>query len=272
MNEVISCEGLKKYYPIRSGVFRRVTGHIKSLDGVDLVVNQGETVAVVGESGSGKTTLARALIRLVEPTEGNVWFEGQNILHMGEKELRKIRQKFQIVFQDPFASLNPRKTVVENLGAPLLLHALAKTEEEVRAKVAFGLEQVGISPEAMERYPHEFSGGQQQRICIGRAILLAPKLLILDEAVSALDVSVQAQVLNLLQELKRSLGLSYLFIAHDLAVVRHSADRVVVMRGGRVVEEGNVNEIFDFPKTEYTKKLLDAIPRGIAGRKKTLLC
>lgn len=253
-------KGLKKYFPVVSGFFRRQVGEIRAVDGIDFTLNQGEVLGVVGESGSGKSTAARAAIRLFEPTAGQVRFEGADFLTLEPEELKRKRKEIQMVFQDPYASLNPRKSVGESIGEALRYHGLVSSLSEQEERVAATLKQVGLSPDAMAKYPHQFSGGQQQRICIGRAIALGPKMIICDEAVSALDVSVQAQILNLLEELKNSLGLSYLFISHDLAVIRHLSDRVVVMCQGKVVEEGPVETLFEHPQHPYTQKLLSAIP------------
>lgn len=239
---------------------RKQTSEVVAVDGVSLSVGSGEVVGLVGESGCGKSTLARCAIRLIEPTSGEIHFDGDNLLGMSARQLKEVRPKVQMVFQDPLASLNPRKTIRQAIGEGLLYHQIAKAGTEVEDAVVAVLEQVGLTADALNRYPHEFSGGQQQRICIGRAIALKPKLLVLDEAVSALDVSVQAQVLNLLIDLKRQLELSYLFISHDLSVIRHTCDRVVVLHFGQVVEEGPTEKLFKTPRHPYTKQLLGAIP------------
>jgi peptide/nickel transport system ATP-binding protein/oligopeptide transport system ATP-binding protein len=256
MIPLLKVDGLKKYFPIHRGVLRKIVGHIKAVDGVDLTIYPEQTVALVGESGSGKSTVGRLILKLIDPTEGRLEFEGKDIKKLNKNELESFRKHVQIVFQDPFASLNPRMTILENLGEPLKLHQIPNPKE----RVAMLLEQVGLSPDLMGRYPHAFSGGQQQRICIARALSLSPKLIVLDEAVSSLDVSVQAQVLNLLLDIKKKFGLSYLFISHDLSVVRYIAERVVVMKQGRVVEEQETQMLFKSPKNSYTKALLDAIP------------
>jgi len=261
MNQpLMKARGVKVYYPIVSGVLRHVVGHIKALDGVDFDLSSGEVLGIVGETGSGKTTLGRAVLRLIEPTEGTIDFDGRNLLKMDKEELKHFRKEAQIVFQDPFASLNPRKTIRESIGEGLLYHGLVKTRAEQTERVAHVLEQVGLPADAMLRYPHQFSGGQQQRICIGRAVVLNPRLIVCDEAASALDVSVQAQILNLLQELKQKLGLSYLFISHDLSLVRYLCDRVVVLHLGKMVETATVEELFRNPQDPYTKKLISSIP------------
>lgn len=254
-----------------SGVFRRQVGSVKAVDEIDFTINEGEVLGMVGESGCGKSTAGRCAIRLIEPTAGAVSFMRQDLLKLDKKKLQKLRTQMQIVFQDPYASLNPRKTIGDGIGEALLYHGFVQSKSEQSDRVADILQKVGLSPDAMSRYPHQFSGGQQQRICIGRAIAMNPKLIVCDEAVSALDVSVQAQILNLLLELKETLGLSYLFISHDLSVIRHISDRVVVMYFGKIVETGSVDEIFEQPKHSYTQKLLSAIPinhPGARGRSK----
>ena len=258
---LLEVKGLKKYFPVLSGLFRRQVGSIKAVDGIDFQIGEGEVLGIVGESGSGKSTAARAAIRLIEPSGGEVSFLGQNLLTLSGEGLKRMRREIQIVFQDPYASLNPRKTIAQSLGEGLRYHGIVTTDEEERSHVAEVLDRVGLSSSAMGQYPHQFSGGQQQRICIGRAIAMKPKLVVCDEAVSALDVSVQAQILNLLAELRSSMGLSYLFISHDLSVIRHISERVVVMHQGKIVEAGTADEIFKHPKNSYTKKLLAAIPR-----------
>ena len=259
--KLLEVRGLKKYFPIVSGILRRQVGLIKAVDGIDFTVHKGEVLGLVGESGSGKSTAARAAIRLIEPTEGTIHFEGQDVMALSESQLKHLRKEIQIVFQDPFASLNPRKSIQESIGEGLWYHHLVHSREEQEAQVAATLKQVGLSTDVMRRYPHELSGGQQQRICIGRAIAMRPKLIICDEAVSSLDVSIRAQILNLLLDLKAQLGLSYLFISHDLSVVHYLCHRMIVMHDGKFVEEGSTLEIFKNPKQEYTRTLLSAIPR-----------
>lgn len=257
---LIEVKDLKKYFPVTAGILRHKVGDIKAVDGIDFTVHEGEVVGIVGESGCGKSTAARASIRLLEPTAGEITFLEKNFMALSPEELRQARRNVQMVFQDPYASLNPRQTVGESIGEGLLYHGLVANKNEERERVAEILPKIGLSADAMDRYPHQFSGGQQQRLCIGRAIAMQPKLIICDEAVSALDVSVQAQILNLLVELKETMQLSYLFISHDLSVVRHICDRVIVMYKGKVVESGAVEELFSHPKEPYTKALLAAIP------------
>ncbi len=259
---LIKVKGLKVHFPIVSGIMRRVVGSIKALDGIDLELNKKEVLGIVGETGCGKSTLGRAILRLVEPTEGSIEFSGRDILSQSKEELQQFRKSAQIIFQNPFASLNPRKTILESIGESLLYHHIVDTPEEQKERVAEVLSLVGLPASAMERHPHEFSGGQQQRICIGRAIALNPLFIVCDEAASALDVSVQAQILNLLQELKEKLSLSYLFISHDLSLIRYLSDRVIVLYLGKVMETGSVQAIFENPQHPYTKALLSAIPKN----------
>lgn len=258
---ILQIKNLKKYYPVHKGIFRRHLSEVKAVDDVSFSIHAGEIVGLVGESGSGKTTVGRTILRLIEPTSGEIWFENQNIASAPRKTLRILRPKLQMVFQDPLSSLNPRKTILDNIGEALLYHQVVKTKEEQVEYVAKILKRVGLTSQALMQYPHQFSGGQKQRISIGRAIALDPQLVICDEAVSALDLSVQAQILNLLYELKQTLGLSYLFISHDLAVVRHLCDTVLVMHRGKIVEGGPAQEVFENPQNEYTKTLLASIPK-----------
>lgn len=266
MNEpLLEVAGLRKYFPVRGGFLRRPIGEIKAVDGVDLTVNRGETVALVGESGCGKSTTGRTIVRLEEPTAGEVVFHHpeRGPLHLesaNSRTLRAVRPHLQMIFQDPFASLDSRMTVSSIIAEPLVINKTA-TGQRLKDRVAELLTLVGLRPEHANRYPHAFSGGQRQRIGIARAIALNPDLIVCDEAVSALDVSVQAQILNLLEELQRRLGIAYLFISHDLAAVDHIADRVVVMYVGQIVESGPVEELYNAPKHPYTEALLAAVPQ-----------
>ncbi len=260
MSEIIlSAKGLTKIYKQRTGKFGFGTKLVKALDDVSIELKAGQTLAVVGESGSGKSTLARCLLQLLPADKGEVFFQGNNLANTSGQALRDLRRYLQMVFQDPFASLNPRMKVGEIVGEGLLIHRLGNAEER-RIKVLRMLERVGLSATDMGKYPHEFSGGQRQRIGIARALVLEPKVVVCDEPVSALDVSIQAQILLLLKELQQEMGLSYVFISHDLRVVRHVADDVVVMHSGRIVEQGGVEALYSAPREEYTQNLLKAIP------------
>jgi peptide/nickel transport system ATP-binding protein/oligopeptide transport system ATP-binding protein len=265
---LLEVRNLRKYFPIYSGILRKKTADVKAVDGIDFAIYPGDVLGMVGESGSGKSTAGRVAIRLIEPTSGEISFLGQNLLAFNKQQLKDVRRNFQMVFQSPYASLNPRKTVGDAIGEALLYHGLVKNRNEQMDRVAETLTLVGLSPDMIRRYPHQFSGGQQQRICIGRAIAIEPKLIVCDEAVSALDVSVQAQVLNLLAELKQKMGLSYLFISHDLSVIRHLCDRVVVLYLGKVMESASTEELFKNPKHPYTQALLSAIPISYPGEVK----
>ncbi len=256
---LLETRNLKMHFPIKAGILRRTVGHVKAVDGVDLSVHKGETLGLVGESGCGKSTLARLVLRLLEPTEGEVLFEGEDILGYDRKRMLVVRRNMQIVFQDPYASLNPRMTVGNIVSEPLKTHKMGEAGDRKR-RVQELLEVVGLNPEHYNRYPHEFSGGQRQRIGVARAIALNPKLIICDEPVSALDVSIQAQVINLLQDLQKEFDLTYVFIAHDLSVVKHISDRVAVMYLGKIVEIADRAALYGQPRHPYTASLLSAIP------------
>ena len=256
---LLKVEGLKKYFPIRKGLLSRVSGHVKAVDDVSFYVNKGETLGIVGESGCGKSTTGRMLMRLLEPSEGKVFFDGKELTSISNDDMRKARREIQMVFQDPFASLNPRHTIEKILEEPLIVHGIGDSKSR-KKKVRDFLEIVGLSSYHAKRYPHQFSGGQRQRIGIARALMTNPKLIIADEPVSALDVSIQAQVLNLMQDLQKELDLTYIFIAHDLGVVRHISDRVGVMYLGKMVEVAVSAKLYDKPLHPYTQALLSAVP------------
>lgn len=256
---LLEVENLKKYFPIRGGNFGKKIGEVKAVDGVSFVIHKGETLGLVGESGCGKSTTGRMLLRLLEPSEGNIYFEGTDIRKLSNPEMRKMRREMQMVFQDPFASLNPRHTVRKILEEPFIVHG-EKDKKVRKEKVYELLETVGLNSYHAKRYPHQFSGGQRQRIGIARALAVNPKLIVADEPVSALDVSIQSQILNLLQDLQQKYHLTYLFIAHDLGVVRHISDRVGVMYLGRLVELSESERLYDTPKHPYTEALLSAVP------------
>jgi peptide/nickel transport system ATP-binding protein len=261
---LLDVRNLKKHFPIQKGFLRKVVGQVRAVDGVSFTVRQGETLGLVGESGCGKTTTGRLILRALEPTEGEVWFrmngEMANIAHLSRQETKVLRRAMQIIFQDPFSSLNPRMTVMDIVSEPLVIHGLAKGAD-LKSQVRELLETVGLKAQHMNRYPYAFSGGQRQRIGIARALALRPKLIVADEPVSALDVSIQAQVLNQLQDLQQDFGLTYLFVAHDLSVVEHISDRVAVMYLGNVVELARSEELYAAPLHPYTEALLSAVPR-----------
>jgi len=257
--ELLQVNHLKKYFSIRGGIFGREIGQVKAVDDVSFTVRKGETLGLVGESGCGKSTTGRSILRLTQPTDGQVLFEGKDVTKMSAEEVRRMRRDMQIVFQDPFASLNPRHTVGRILEEPLIVHRIGNAKER-KERVMHLLEVVGLHTAYAKRYPHQFSGGQRQRIGIARALALNPKLIIADEPVSALDVSIQSQVLNLMQDLQREFDLTYVFIAHDLSVVKHISDRVGVMYLGRMVELADKNRLYDAPKHPYTQALLSAVP------------
>jgi oligopeptide/dipeptide ABC transporter ATP-binding protein len=287
MEDILIVENLVKHYPIRKGVVPKTVGYVRAVDGVSFSIPRGNTLSLVGESGCGKTTTGRAILRLVEPTAGRVIFDGRDVFSLGERDMRKLRREMQIIFQDPYGSLNPRMTVGAMLEEPILVHGIGLEPESsndsgdqtkpsasisprrgARQRVAELLNLVGLSPEHASRYPHEFSGGQRQRLGIARALALQPKLIVCDEAVSALDVSIQAQILNLLRELQERFDLTYLFIAHDLAVVKHISDRIAVMYLGEIVEEADTDELFARPLHPYTQALLSSIPIPVPRRKR----
>ncbi len=256
---LLHAEGLTKHFPVRSGLLQRTTGHVRAVDGVDLTVRRGETLGLVGESGSGKSTTGRLVLRLIEATAGSLRFDGADLRSLPASELRRMRSRMQMIFQDPYSSLDPQATVADSVGEPLLVHRGLRGRQRDEA-VAELLRTVGLQDRHLHRYPYEFSGGQRQRICIARALATSPELLVCDEPVSALDVSIQAQVINLLEDLQEQTGVSLLFISHDLAVVRHISDRIAVMYLGRIVEVGDAEQVYERPRHPYTEALLSAIP------------
>ncbi|HZC30284.1 MAG TPA: dipeptide ABC transporter ATP-binding protein, partial [Gaiellaceae bacterium] len=264
--EILRVDSLVKHFPIRAGLLKREVGQIHAVESVDLSVLSGETLGLVGESGCGKTTLSRTIIKLIEPTSGTITFNGRDITRFNRHQMREVRREMQIVFQDPYASLNPRMTVRDIIGEPLRIHGSYRGERG-RQRIDELLRTVGLSPEHANRFPHEFSGGQRQRIGVARALALNPQMIILDEPVSALDVSIRAQVVNLLESLQRDFGLTYIFVAHDLSVVRHVSDRVAVMYLGKVVELGTKHDIYERPSHPYTQALLSAVPIEEPGQR-----
>jgi oligopeptide/dipeptide ABC transporter ATP-binding protein len=257
---ILEVRGLTTWFPVRSGVLARTVGKVHAVDGVDLTIRQGETLGLVGESGCGKSTLGRSILRLVEPSAGEVLFKGRDVLRMGSSAMRRMRREMAMIFQDPFSSLDPRQTVSDILGEAIEIHHLQPTRRRRQERVRDLLDLVGLSPDFSDRYPHEFSGGQRQRVGIARALAVDPSFIVCDEPVSALDVSIQAQIINLLERLQDQLNLTYLFIAHDLSVVKHISDRIAVMYVGKVVEVANAKDLYQHPQHPYTGSLLSAIP------------
>lgn len=268
MERILNVQNLKKYFPIQDGIFLHTVGQVKAVDGISFDVKQGETLGIVGESGCGKSTAARTILRLEEITDGNVWFDGEDITQKTRKELRALRPKMQMVFQDPYSSLNPRMTVGEIIGEAMLEHQLCQ-KKELADQVAAVMQECGLQASYMQRFPHEFSGGQRQRIGIARSLILHPKLVVCDEPVSALDVSIQSQIINLLLDLQEKRNLSYLFISHDLSVVEYISTRVAVMYLGNIVEMAETEELFQHPLHPYTKALMSAIPNPDPTKKRT---
>ena len=265
---LVKVTNLKKYFPIKAGVVRKTVGHVKAVDDVSFYINEGEVLGLVGESGCGKTTIGRTLLRLCEATEGTVVIDGKDVYAQKKRDLRHMRQNMQIIFQDPYSSLNPRLTVGEIVGEALLEHKIVKNRNEMNERVREVILKCGLSDYHIKRYPHEFSGGQRQRICIARALVLNPRFVVCDEAVSALDVSIQSQIINLLKDLQEEMKLTYLFISHDLGVVKYISDRIAVMYLGKIVELADKATLFNNPMHPYTKALLSAIPRTDPDRKR----
>ncbi len=265
--KILEVKNLKKHYKVRNGFFGKKE-IIKAVDGISFSLEKGQTLAIVGESGCGKSTAMKSLLRIIEPTEGEILLHGKDIAKLNQNELKQSRKAIKMIFQDPYSALNPRMTVQNIIGEPLDIAKAYKTQEERRQRILETMNLVGLDSSYAERYPHEFSGGQRQRIGIARAIILKPEIIICDEPVSALDVSVQAKIINLLKDLQKQLGISYIFISHDLSVVKHISDKIEVMYKGKIVEEGTKNEIFANPKNEYTKLLLSSVPKIGKGKRK----
>jgi oligopeptide/dipeptide ABC transporter ATP-binding protein len=265
---ILEVKGVKTHFPIKTGIFNKTTGYVKAVDGVDFKVFPGETLGIVGESGCGKSTVSRTVMRLLEPSAGEIWFNGKNLAQISKEEMRLMRKDIQMVFQDPYASLNPRKTIKQILIEPLMVHGIGASGQERLRMVEEMIEVVGLRKEHLDRHPHNFSGGQRQRIGIARALILKPKVIIADEPVSALDVSIQSQILNLLKDLKKEFQLTLLFISHDLSVVKHLCDRIAVMYLGKVVEIADKKTLFSNPSHPYTQALLSALPVANPGAKR----
>lgn len=257
---LIEVKNLKKYFPIKKGVFKGTVGHVKAVDDVSFKINEGKVLGVVGESGCGKSTLGRTMLKLLAPTEGEMLYEGKNVYNLNKSELNHMRTKMQIIFQDPYSSLNPRLPVSEIVGEAMMQHKIVRNKQEMHDKVIEIIGKCGLFPEQANRYPHQFSGGQRQRICIARSLALNPKFIVCDEAVSALDVSIQSQIINLLKDAQEDFGLTYMFITHDLSVVKFISDDIAVMYLGQIVETGSKKQIFDNPLHPYTEALLSAVP------------
>ena len=267
-NTLLSVKDLHVHFPIRTGLLQRVTGHVRAVDGISFEIGRGETLGLVGESGCGKTTVGRSILKLIQPTSGDVTFDGRDVLAARGARMKALRREMQIIFQDPAGSLNPRMRISSIIGEPLVVHGLVKERDQLRHKVETLLERCGMPRAAADRYPHEFSGGQRQRIGIARALALEPRFIVCDEPTSALDVSIQAQIINLLSDLQHEFGLSYLFISHDMAVIQHVCRRIAVMYKGKIVEEGSREEILRRPQHKYTQSLLSAVPEPDPRRKK----